>query len=83
MLDENKKRNIAKRVKSLEEDLIKAREYLENGAFSNWHKFKPLFFNKIKDGKVEPPHPDWVKNVFIPNIEKALCKAEELLDRDV
>ena len=81
MLDSIKKKNIAKRVKSLEEDILKAREYLEVGAHSNWHKFQPIFSRKVKDGKTVPPHKDWVRNVFLPNLERELRKAEELLDR--
>ena len=81
MLDENKKRDIAKRANRLEADIVMAREYLETGAHSNWHKFQPLFNRKVSDGKIEPPHKDWVRNVFLPNLEKALSEAEELLDR--
>jgi len=82
MLDANKKRDIAERVMRLEADIIKAREYLETGEHSSWHKFQPLFNQKLKDGKEMPPHKDWVRNVFIPNLEKALNEAEKLLDRD-
>ena len=82
MLDTNKKRNIADRVKLLEADIVKAREYLETDEHSSWHKFQPLFSQKLKDGKAMPPHKDWVKNVFIPNLEKALNEAEKLLDRE-
>lgn len=80
MLDSNKKRDITKRVKRLEADILKAQEYLEKGEHSSWHKFQPLFNEKIKDGKVMPPHKDWVRNVFIPNLEKELSEAEKLLD---
>ena len=76
MLDANKKRDIVDRVKRLEADIVKAREYLETGEHSSWHKFQPLFSQKLKDGEVAPPHKDWVKNVFIPNLEKALHEAE-------
>jgi len=82
MLDANKKREITERVRRLEDDIVKAREYLETGAHSNWHKFQPLFDHKIRDGKELPPHKDWVRNVFLPNLEKALSEAENLLDRD-
>ena len=82
MLDARKKREIAERVRRLEEDIVKAREYLETGAHSDWHKFQPLFKRKVEDGKALPPHKDWVRNVFLPNLEKALNEAENLLDRD-
>jgi len=82
MLDDNKKRDIAKRISRLEADIVKAREYLDTGAHSNWHKFQPLFNRKISDGKTAPPHKDWVRNVFLPNLEKALNETEKLIDRD-
>lgn len=82
MLDSSKKREIAERVRRLEDDIVKAQEYLETGAHSNWHKFQPLFSSKLKDGKALPPHKDWVRNVFLPNLEKALSEAEALLDRN-
>ena len=82
MLDANKKREITERVRRLEDDIVKAREYLETGAHSSWHKLQPLFDHKIRDGKELPPHKDWVRNVFLPNLEKALSEAENLLDRD-
>jgi hypothetical protein len=34
----------------------------------------------VKDGKVLPPHKDWVKNVFLPNQERALALAEKVLE---
>jgi hypothetical protein len=39
-----------------------------------------LFVTKTRDGKALPPHRDWVKNVFLPNRERALRKAERLLE---
>ncbi|MGH1539227.1 MAG: hypothetical protein ACRBHB_02295 [Arenicella sp.] len=76
-----KKKDILERVKSLEAEITKATEYLETGTHANWHGFKPVFNPKIKDGKELPPHKDWVKNVFLPSREKALNKAEKLLDK--
>lgn len=76
-----KKKAVLERIKSLEEKLTKAQEYLETGAHAEWHGFRPLFTPKIKDGKELPPHRDWVKNVYIPNCEKAIRKAEKILDR--
>jgi predicted transglutaminase-like protease len=81
MLDERKRADIAKRIKMLEADILKAKEYLETGEHANWHKFRPLFTDKIKNEKSMPPHKDWVKNVFLPNCEKKLIEAERLLDR--
>ena len=76
-----KKKAVINRVKSLEEDIAKARDYLETGAHAHWHGFRPVFLKKVKNGKIVPPHKDWIKNVFLPGRERALSKAEKLLDR--
>ena len=36
---------------------------------------------KMKDGKVMPPHKDWVKNVFLRRWERALVRQTKLLER--
>jgi hypothetical protein len=78
----NSKRNaILDRIKRLEDAIAKGREYLENGSHAHWHGFRPLFAGKVKNGKPEPPHKDWVKNVFLPRREKALRKAENTLEK--
>ena len=69
------------RIKYLEEAITKGREYLESGAHTDWKGFRPLFAKKMRDGKALPPHKDWVKNVFLPSRERALRKAERLLER--
>jgi hypothetical protein len=76
-----KKKAILDRIKGLEEAIAKGREYLESGAHSDWHGFRPLFDDKMRDGKPLPPHKDWVKNVFLPRHERALGRAERLLER--
>ena len=76
-----KKNAILNRVNSLEDEIFKAQEYLETGAHEQWQGFRPIFRHKIIDGKILPPHKDWVKNVFLPSRERALRKAEKLLDR--
>jgi hypothetical protein len=68
---------VTRRIESLEQDLRKAREYLESGKHAGWHGFRPLFTRK----RNLPPHKDWVTNVFIPRREKALAQAEKLLQR--
>ena len=75
-----KKKAILERIKTHEDALIKAQEYLKTGAHADWHGFRALFAPKLKDGREVPPHRDWVKNVFIPNCEKAIYKAERKLD---
>ena len=69
------------RIFHLKKAISIANEYLENGSHAQWHGFEPLFSEKLKDGKGLPPHKDWVKNVFIPQNEKALKKAEMVLEK--
>jgi hypothetical protein len=76
-----KKKAILDRIKHLEEAIAKGHEYLESGMHANWHGFRPFFVPKVRDGKTLPPHKDWVKNVFIPRHEKALRKAEKVLEK--
>jgi hypothetical protein len=75
-----KKNDILERIKHLEEAVAKGREYLETGEHAHWHGFRPLFAHKIRDGKILPPHRDWVKKVFLPSHEKALSKAQKTLE---
>jgi hypothetical protein len=37
--------------------------------------------SKFKNGKELPPHKDWVKIVFLPRNEKALRRAEKIVER--
>jgi hypothetical protein len=76
-----KEKAILDRIKTIEEAITKGREYLESGAHADWHGFQPLFVKKMRDGKALPPHRDWVKNVFLPSSEKALKRAEKLLEK--
>jgi hypothetical protein len=77
----SKKKAVIERIKRLEEAIAKGNEYLESGRHANWIGFRPWFAPKIKDGKVLPPHKDWVKNVFLPRMEKALNRAERILEK--
>jgi hypothetical protein len=76
-----KRKAVLDRIESLEEDILRAKEYLESGKHANWSGFRPLFVNKFKNGKELPPHKDWVENVFLPRKEKALRRAEKLIER--
>ena len=76
-----KKKAVLERIESLERAIGKAMEYLESGKHANWSGFQPLFVHKFKDGKEAPPHKDWVKNVFLPRQEKALRRAEKLIQQ--
>ncbi len=79
---DTKMKAIRDRIKRLEEAIAIGREYLETGNHAHWHGFRPLFAHKVNpsDGKALPPHRDWVKNVFLPRKERALRRAQRLLD---
>ena len=77
----SKKKAVLDRIKHLEDEITKGREYLENGSHAQWQGFRPWFAAKVRDGKVLPPHKDWVKNVFLPRRERALIKAERVLEK--
>lgn len=76
-----KRRDIEERIARLEKAIQYATEYLKDGSHAEWSGFKPLFVQKYKDGQPQPPHSDWVKNVFLPNAEKELDKTERILER--
>lgn len=76
-----KEKAVLDRIKRLEDAISKGREYLETGAHSDWSGFRPWFVQKVRDGKVAPPHKDWVKNVFLRHYEKELARAEKTLER--
>jgi hypothetical protein len=69
-----KKGDILERIESIEQSILKAKEYLESGKHADWAGFRPLFVSKP-----QPPHKDWVKNVFLARTEKALRRAEKVL----
>ena len=76
-----KRKTVLDRIESLEQAIARAREYLESGKHAHWSGFRPMFVRKIKDKKELPPHKDWVKNVFLPHMEKALRHAEKVVER--
>ena len=76
-----KKEAVLERIESIERAIVRAREYLESGKHADWSGFRPLFVPKRKDGKELPPHRDWVKNVFLPRMERALSRSERALER--
>jgi len=76
-----KARALLEHIKRLEERIAKGQEYLASGEHAHWAKFRPLFVHKLRDGNELPPHPDWVKNVFIPRAERQLDWAEKALER--
>jgi len=66
------KKAVLDRIKRLEDAIAKGNEYLKSGQHANWKGFRPLFTTKIKNGKQLPPHRNWVKNFFLPRMERAL-----------
>ena len=76
-----KKKSVIDRIKNLEDAISKGSEYLESGKHADWRGFRAFFTPKVRDGKELPPHRDWVKNVFLPRMEKALSRAEKILDK--
>ena len=76
-----KRKAVLERIESIEQAIVRAKEYLESGKHADWIGFRPLFDSKFRDGKELPPHKEWVKNVFLPREEKALRYEEKLLER--
>ena len=76
-----KRKAVLDRIKHLEEAITKGHEFLQTGEHAQWHGFRPLFVGKVRDGKPLPPHQDWVKNVFLPNRERALKRAQKVLEK--
>jgi len=76
-----KKIEVLNRIQQFEEAIVKGHEYLESGKHAHWNGFRPWFDRKMRDGKELPPHKDWVKNVFLPRMERAVRRAEKVLDR--
>ncbi|MDB5173086.1 MAG: hypothetical protein JWN51_1859 [Phycisphaerales bacterium] len=76
-----KKMEVLDRIKHYEEAITKGHEYLESGKHANWNGFRPWFARKLRDGKEVPPHKDWVKNVYLPRLQRAVRRAEKALER--
>ena len=76
-----KRKAVLERIERFEQAIVRAKEYLESGKHADWSGFRPVFVRKFKDGTELPPHKDWVKNVFLPQTERALRRAEKLAER--
>lgn len=76
-----KRKAVLDRIEWLDQRIRIARAYLESGKHADWSGFRPLFDRKFRNGKELPPHKDWVRNWFLPNKEKALGRAEKILER--
>ena len=75
------KKAVLDRIKHLELAIAKGRLFLATGENGDWHGFRPLFIEKFKDGKMQPPHRGWVRKKFIPCKERALARNQDILDR--
>jgi hypothetical protein len=75
------KKNILERIRSFEGAIRRANEYLGSGKHANWGGFRPVLSDKTRGGKSVLPHKDWVRNVYLPRMERALTRAERLLER--
>ena len=78
---QTKKMEVLNRIQRFEEAIAKGHQYLESGKHAQWGGLRPLFDRKMRDGKELPPHKDWVKNVFLPRLERAVRRAEKALER--
>ena len=76
-----KRKDILERIRSIEDAIRRAGEYLESGKHANWVGFRPAFSAKTRAGQSVPPHKDWVRNVYLPRMERALARAERLLEK--
>jgi len=76
---DSKRKAVCERIKHRQQAIVRATEYLESGKHASWQGFSPLFVGKVKDGEVQPPHKDWVRNVFLPLAEKRLKRDEKIL----
>lgn len=76
-----KKKAVLDRIRQLEDAIRRAKEHLQSGEHANWVGFRALFAQKLKAGKELPPHKDWVRNVYLPRMERELVRAEKVLER--
>jgi hypothetical protein len=76
-----KTKAVVERIRLCEDAIRRAKEYLDRGEHSSWVGFRPLFVQKLKAGKEVPPHRDWVRNVYLPRMEKQLARAEKVLEQ--
>ena len=76
-----KRKAVLARIEVLELAIIRANEYLEDGRHANWTGFRPMFAGKLQAGAEPPPHKDWVRNVFLRRTQKALSRAEKVLEQ--
>jgi hypothetical protein len=76
-----KRRAVLARIEVLEQAIDRAKEYLENGKHADWAGFRPMFVRKYRFVWELPPHKDWVRNVFLRHTQKALSRAEKVLDK--
>ena len=74
--DTGRRKSVRERIRRIKDEIRKANEYLETGHHAHWHGFRPLFVDKVREGKICPPHKDWIRKFFIPLCERKLRDAE-------
>ena len=78
---DTKQRDVTERIKKLQLDLEKAREYLVDGSNAGWQGFRPLFRAKLRNDKNCPPIETGSKMCLFQVASGRLEKAENSLDR--
>ena len=76
-----KRKAVLARIEELEQAIGRAKEYLESGKHADWAGFRPMFVRKYGLAGELPPHKDWVRNVFLRRTQKALSRAEKVLEQ--
>lgn len=76
-----KRQNLLERISCIQEAIDKATEYLVNGKHAQWRSFRPIVTPKLRDDVPVPPHRDWVKNVFLPRMQRSLHYSEKVLEK--
>lgn len=76
-----KRKAVLARIEVLEQEIGRAKEYLETGKHADWAGFRPWFVRKLQLGVELPPHRDWVRNVFLPRTQRLLTRAERVLEQ--
>ena len=70
--------SILKHQKRLERQIELAERYLATGKGAGAECLRPML-NEDGMGDRCPPHPDWVRNVFIPRMRRGIQRCERSL----
>ncbi|MDT0594419.1 hypothetical protein [Glaciecola petra] len=80
MSNQYKIKEIERRLEKLQNYLLIAKGYLNDGSNAEWHGFRAFYSPREKNGKIEPPNKDWITNVFIPSKLKQIAKSEDQIE---